>query len=308
MSIISLDPAVAKANFLKQPFTLKHNLVGNFLFTLPRLVALAKTMPRDHIEYNSGKVSIGMKPEDVPQIDLAPEDVIRSIETADAWMVIKRVEKDPEYKAVLEAFVQEANTAAGRSADDYSDIEGFIFVSSAHATTPFHLDDEENILIQLHGDKYVRTFDNGDRKLVSDEHLEISPAVHRNRSYEEWFETRATLHSLKPGDAVHMPFMVPHWVSTGDSYSISMAMTWKTPEVKRANKLRLMNGTLRHFGLPQRPPGQSPILDVAKIAFHDIARAIIDPIRQLEGPRRFLRGLVYGKKANYYLHSKTKKA
>ncbi len=35
-------------------------------------------------------------------------------------------------------------------------------------------------------------------------------------------------------------------------------MTWKTPEVLRLNKIRLINGTLRHYGLPQKPPGVSP--------------------------------------------------
>ena len=307
MSIISLDPAIAQSKFLREAFTLKHHLVGNPLFTLPRLVALAKSMPRDRIEYASGKVAVGVRPEDVPQITMPPEEVIKSIETANAWMVIKRVEHDPEYRAVLEQFVREANIAAGRSADAFSDIEGYIFVSSAKATTPFHVDAEENILIQLHGDKFVRTFDNTDRKLVTEEAMEISPSKHRNQHYEDWYETRATVHSLKPGDALHMPYMIPHWVSTGDSYSISMAMTWKTPEVKRMNKIRLMNGTLRHFGLPQKPPGESPVIDAAKVFAHDAMRAVIDPLRKSEGLRKILRGLIYGRKANYYLDAAPKK-
>jgi Cupin-like domain len=308
MNIISLDPEVASKKFLREAFTLKHHLVGNPLFTLPRLVALAKTMPRDHIEFNSGKVAVGVKPDDVPRIDMAPEDVIRSIETANAWMVIKRVEQDAEYRAILESFVREANIAAGRPADEFSDVQGFIFVSSAKATTPFHLDAEENILIQLHGDKFVRTFDNSDRKLISEEFMEISPSRHRNQHYEDWFESRATVHALKPGDAVHMPYMIPHWVSTGDSYSISMAMTWKTPEVVRLNKIRLMNGTLRHLGLPQKPPGVSPILDTAKVMVHDATRLVTDPIRKSETARKLLRSVIYGKKANYYLENKPEKA
>jgi Cupin-like domain len=304
MSIVAVDSEIAKAKFLKRPFTLKHALVGNPLFTLPRLVQLAKTMPRDRIEYNSGKVAVGVKPEDVPRIDMAPDEVIRSIETANAWMVIKGVEADPEYRAVLAAFVSEANLAAGRKAHEFSDMEGFIFVSSAKATTPFHFDGEENILIQLHGDKFVRTFDNDDRTLINEEQLEMSPNKHRNCDYADWYESRATVHNLKPGDALHMPYLVPHWVSTGDSYSISMAMTWKTPEVIRQNKLRLMNGTLRHIGLPQRAPGVSPTWDTAKVVVHDVVRAVIEPIRKFEKARNLLRRVIYGKQANYYLNEK----
>jgi Cupin-like domain len=306
MSIVIVDQKIAREKFLKKPFELKHTLAAHPLFALPRLVELAKSSPRDSIEYNSGKVAVGMKPEDVPKIDMAAEDVIRSIEKANAWMVIKFVERDPAYKALLESFVSEANEAAGRKPSDYTDLQGFIFVSSAKATTPFHNDNEENVLIQIKGDKFVRTFDNDDRKLISEEAMEISPSVHRNKHYEEWYEQRATLHTLKPGDAVHMPYTVPHWVSTGDTYSISMAMTWKTPEVLRLNKIRLMNGTLRRYGLPQRPPGASPMADAAKVFAHDAMRAVLDPIRKSELARRVLRGLIYGKNANYYLDAKPK--
>lgn len=308
MSLVTVDAALAREKFLKKAFTLKHSLAGHPLFTLPRLVDLAKSMPRDGIEYNSGKVAVGVKPEDVPKIDMPAEDVIRTIETANAWMVIKSVERDPAYRALLEAFVEDANAAAGKKRSDYSDLQGFIFVSSAKSTTPFHFDAEENILIQIKGDKFVRTFDNDDRKLISEEALEISPNKHRNQKYEEWFEQRATLHSLKPGDAVHMPYTIPHWVSTGDSYSISMAMTWKTPEVLRLNKIRLMNGTLRRFGMPQKPPGVAPATDAAKVFVHDAMRAVIDPLRKSETLRRILRGLIYGKNANYYYDTKPKQA
>jgi hypothetical protein len=304
MTIVHANSALMREKFLKQPFTLKHELADNPLFSLQRLIKLAKSLPRDSIEYNSGKVAIGVKPENIPKIDMPAEAVIKSIETANAWMVIKRVEQDPAYKAILEQFVIEANQLAGRKPSDYSELEGFIFVSSAKATTPFHIDMEENILIQIKGDKFVRTFDNDDRSLVSEEMMEYSPAGHRNRTYDEHFEKRATIHALKPGDAVHMPYTVPHWVSTGETYSISMAMTWKTPEVSRLNKIRFMNGTLRHYGWAQKPPGASPAWDASKVLLHDAAQAGLAPLRKSERLRVFLRGLIYGKKANYYLQTK----
>ena len=103
MSIVIVDPKIAREKFLKKPFELKHTLADNALFTLPRLVQLAKSMPRDSIEYNSGKVAVGVKPEDVPKIDMAAEDVIASIEKANAWMVIKFVERDLTSETFLAA-------------------------------------------------------------------------------------------------------------------------------------------------------------------------------------------------------------
>jgi hypothetical protein len=301
MSIVTLDPRVAREKFLKAPFALKHGLSDHPAFSLERLVRLAQSMPRDRIEYNSGKLMPGQDPGTIPTIDMPPEEVVRRIEQANAWMVIKNVEHEPEYFEVLEAFVDAAQMAAGKRANDYSDLQGFIFVSSANATTPFHVDAEENILIQIKGDKFVHIFDNRDCALISEEAMEISPSKHRNQHYEPSFEDRAEVFTMKEGDAVHLPYMWPHWVRTGGRYSISMAMTWKTPQVSRLNKIRLMNGTLRRYGFPQSGPGASAMGDAAKVAAHDAMRAVIDPLRKSEVARRFLRGMIYGKNANYYL-------
>ena len=308
MSIVTIDAGVAREKFLKAPFALTHGLTDHPLFTLERLVELAQSMPRDRIEYNSGKLLPGQRPQDIPSIDMAPPEVIKRIEEANAWMVIKGVEIDPDYAAILAHFVDAAQAAAGKRTDDYSDLQGFIFVSSANSTTPFHVDAEENILIQIRGDKFVHIFENGDRSLVSEEAMEISPSKHRNQHYEPSYESRAQVFAMKEGDAVHLPYLWPHWVRTGGRYSVSMAMTWKTPDVNRLNKIRLMNGTLRHFGLPQRPPGVSPAMDGIKVLAHDAMRAVIDPLRKSESVRRLLRGAIYGRQANYYYGKEEKKA
>jgi hypothetical protein len=41
---------------------------------------------------------------------------------------------------------------------------------------------------------------------------------------------------------------------------------------------------------------------------HDALRAVLDPLRKSESIRRFLRGLIYGRNANYYLEGQAKKA
>jgi hypothetical protein len=300
MSVIQLDKNIAREKLHKAPFQIKHALADHPLFTLSNLVKLAKTMPRDQIEFNAGDIEVGQSAETTPKLDMAPQDVIRQIEEQNAWMVIKRVDMVPQYQAILKEFVEGLFTAAGIPDQKHSDLEGFIFVSSANATTPFHIDAEENILVQIRGDKQVHVFGNNDRSLVNEESMEISPSKFRNQTYDPSYEERAEIFKLLPGDGVHIPYLDPHWVRVNDQYSVSMAMTWKTPEVKRLNKLRLMNGTLRHFGWPQNAPGISPIMDSLKVGTHDAARLIIDPLRKSEKIRSMLRGLIYGKKANYY--------
>src|ERR1700710_1886825 len=87
--------------FPKQPFAIRHRLADHPLFQLEKLVELAAVMPGDAIEYNSGKVGIDQKPEETPLVDMAPTEVVRRIREANAWMVLKRVERMPAYAALL---------------------------------------------------------------------------------------------------------------------------------------------------------------------------------------------------------------
>jgi len=83
-----------------------------------------------------------------------------------------------------------------------------------------------------------------------------------------------------------------------------MAITWKTPEVLRLNKIRLMNGTLCRYGFAQRAPGVAPTWDAAKVVLHDVGQTALAPLRKSESLRRILRGMIYGGKANCYLQTK----
>ena len=180
------------------------------------------------------------------------------------------------------------------------DIQGFIFVSSANSTTPFHIDAEENFLLQIKGDKYLHVFDNEDRSLISEKDMEISPSKHRNQEYRADFEDRAQVFEMAEGDGAFLPYMWPHWVRTGGRYSISIAVTWKSPKVQRLNKIRFMNATLRNLGLPQAGPGHVPLWDGIKVAAYDAAHLMINPLRRSEWSRRLIRQLLFGRKANYY--------
>ncbi|MGA0532248.1 cupin-like domain-containing protein [Hansschlegelia sp. KR7-227] len=303
MTALSASAAELSANYPNRHFRIQHDLVGHPLLQLPRLIELTKELEKDRFEYNSGKLQPNQKAEDTPLVDMPPEEVVAKIETAGAWMVLKRVETVPAYRALIEeALLSIAKQLGHQSLDgaSFRDIEGYIFVSSANSVTPFHCDNEDNFFVQIHGPKFFHLFDNDDRSLVSEEMLESAPSKHRNLPYEPKFEERAKVYDLKPGEGVFVPYQVPHWVRTGDSYSISMAITWRSAEVVRRNKLIFMNAWLREKGLPQAAPGAKPALDGLKVAAYTAARSALEPLRRNETMRRLLRSIVFGKKANYY--------
>jgi hypothetical protein len=303
MSMLVLDKQKMASSFPREPFGIQHRLAGHPLFSLPALAELAGRMPRDRVEYNSGKLKPNQDPDATPAVDLAPAEVIRQIETAGAWMVLKHVENVPEYRALIESCLAEAAQAAGGKSPaelGMTDFQGFIFVASAQSVTPFHLDYEENIYVHLHGEKFMHVFDNRDRTLVSEENLETFPGKHRNHAYRESFEARSRVFRFEPGEGMFLPYTWPHWVRTGKDYAISMAVTWKSPQNIKLNKLYFANAVLRRIGLPQPAPGRFAAFDAAKVAGVTAARALIEPLRRSEAARRRLRGLVFGKKANYF--------
>jgi hypothetical protein len=303
-AVITADNSALRRDFPSKPFAIRHKLSGHPLLTLPRIAQLAAELPRDLIEYNSGQVAISQDPDAIPHLDLDPIEVVKRIETAGAWMVLKRVEKSPEYRALLEDTLLSVARARGYNSlldAGFEQVEGFLFVSSPNSTTPFHLDSEDNFFVHIRGEKFFTIFDNRDRAIVDDDEIERSMTKHRNLRYDEHFAPRGTEFHLFGGDGCYVPYQWPHWVRTSDSHSISMAITWKTREVRRLNDLHFFNSMLRGVGWPQRPPGQQPVRDALKLAFYRTVTTAIRPLRASLGMRRVLRRLALGKRANYYL-------
>ena len=70
--VISASNDALRRDFPQKPFAIRHKLAGHPLLTLPRIAQLAAELPRDLIEYNSGKVAISQDPDHIPSIDLDP--------------------------------------------------------------------------------------------------------------------------------------------------------------------------------------------------------------------------------------------
>lgn len=312
MSMVQPTDSVSfTTKFPTLPFQIRHDYADSPLLTLPRIVDLVKKLPRDRIEYNSGKVAVNQDPNSVPLVDMEPEEVVRRIETANAWMVLKGIEVEPAYRELLEdALLSVARARGHRTLNEagFEDIQGFLFVSSANSTTPFHADGEDNFFVQIHGEKFFTIYDNRDNSIASEEAIEHVIAKHRNLPFDEKFDAKATEYHLFGGDGVFLPYTWPHWVRTANEYSISMAITWKTREVRWRNDLHVANSMLRSLGLPQSAPGKRPALDLAKLAVFRTATAAVAPLRKSEMLRRALRYAVLGKNANYYYRAGAKKA
>lgn len=303
MTILTAATDAFTDDFPHKTFALRHTLASHPLLSLPRIVEAVRELPRDRLEFNSGKAAINQDPNATPLIDLDPVEIVRQIETCGAWMVLKQVEAIPAYRALVEETLMTVARARGfGSLKDagFDDIEGFIFVSSPHSTTPFHADSDENFFFQIHGEKLFYVYDNRDRGIASDEALEGVVAKHRNLPYDPSFDTSQTAYRLFPGDGIFVPYQWPHYVKTADRYSISFSVTWKSADVRRQNDLHIVNSMLRGLGLPQAAPGANAAFDRVKLALFRTATTAVEPLRRSETMRRILRTIAFGKNANYY--------
>ncbi|HZI92709.1 MAG TPA: cupin domain-containing protein [Patescibacteria group bacterium] len=279
--LLDIDKSAAP-NFDREPFLIRHHLENHPLFDLERLQKLSRLLPDDKAEYYSGDVPVYTSPEKTPSTGLSLQETIRRIETCHSWVVLKNVEQDPEYRALLNLCIDEVGDVYGPTLRGSSDRVGFIFISSAKAVTPCHLDPEHNFLLQVRGSKTINV---GDRSFLAENELErYFTGGHRNVELPDDLGSRAATFRLRPGDGVHVPFTAPHWVVNGDGLSVSFSITFQTPESRRKAVVHKVNAYLRRTGVRPTPPGRSALRDASKVlGFEAIRRT-----------RRLFRSLVPG--------------
>lgn len=260
--------ADARAGFAaiypEQSGKLTHDLTGHPLFELEALVELSQRIRPVDVEQNLADLPIEVDPAAVQHNGLSVADSIRSIEQNGSWMVLKFVEQDPTYRALLDEILDELELAVAKKTGRMYKREAFIFVSSPGAVTPFHMDPEHNILMQLRGTKTMTLFPAADPELTPGELQEgFHRGSHRNLPFREDFAAKGQPIPLTPGEALYVPVKAPHWVQNGPATSVSLSVTWRSEWSYREMDAHAFNALLRKAGLnpslPARHPGQNII-------------------------------------------------
>jgi oxalate decarboxylase/phosphoglucose isomerase-like protein (cupin superfamily) len=267
----------ALANAYPETVTkLTHSLAADPRLTLTALVALAGEFAPEHVEYNPGDLPIGIDPKDVPRASLSIAETVQSIEENGSWMVLKFIEKHPVYRALLEETLAEIDPITRGKTGEMLGMEGFIFISSPGAVTPFHFDPEHNILMQIRGNKVMTLFPAGDERIVSGiahEHFHLG-LQHRNLVWQDDFATLAQPVSLAPGEAVYVPVKAPHWVQNGDAVSISLSVTWRSEWSYAEADSRAFNHLIRQRGLNPASPKRWPAQNSGKSIAYRVLRRL----------------------------------
>lgn len=252
-------------NYPETPHRLRHNLREHPLLTLEALARLGESLPVASIEYNKGDLPTGVDPNSDIANGLSIGDTIRHVDSCRSWAVLKNIEQVPEYRALLLGLLGELKPYIEASTGAMLLPQGFIFVSSPDAVTPYHFDPEHNILLQLKGSKTMTQFPAGDPYYAPDEtHEAYHTGGHRNLVWTEDLVRGASEWRLEPGEAVFVPVMAPHHVKVGGEPSISLSITWRSDWSYAEADARAFNSMLRKSGLRPRAPGRYPARNKAK--------------------------------------------
>ncbi len=247
------------------PHIFRHDLREDSRLSLEALANLAEALPENSIEYNRADLPIGIDPDAVEANGLSIGDTIRTVDSNHSWAVLKNIEHLPAYRALLLDLLGELKAGIERRTGPMLTPQGFIFVSSPHAVTPFHFDPEHNILLQLKGSKVMTQFPaNDDRMVPAQEHERYFLGGHRNLTWREDFAPLGRAFPMAPGDALFVPVMAPHYVRVGAEPSISLSITWRSEWSYAEADAHAMNAVLRRMGLNPRRPGRFPAKNVVK--------------------------------------------
>lgn len=262
---LELDQGRLRNLFDREPFPIGHRLCGHPLLQLPRLIELARVLPEDSVEYNSGSLGKNQDPEKTPRTGLSVEETLRQIESCQSWMVLKYIENVGEYRELLDGCLNQVEKELGMPELGMRRRRAFVFVSSPGAVTPYHVDFEHNFLLQLRGTKYMTVWNGEDRVVMSElERERMATGGHRNLPYDDSFASRGSTFELRPGMGLHVPLSSPHCVKVGDEVSISLSITFLSAAGERLRTLHGANAYLRRHGIVPREVGANRLGDSVK--------------------------------------------
>jgi hypothetical protein len=286
--LLSVDDDIFTAHFDRHPFKISHDLVRHPLLQLPRLVELARSLDRpilyfrgDHAinqvdtAVGSGEFKRTFLDRKLSRPALSATETISQIESCGAWMQIRDIGSDPEYASLLGKIIDELRAPSERVAPGLSAPRADIFVSSPRATTPFHLDEEHNFLLQIRGSKKLSIADGFDPAVLDRASLrsyfrgngELVP-------FAEHLEQHSIHVDLLPGEGIHIPPCFPHWVQNGDAVSISLGILWYSDVTARRRFLYRVNSWMEQAGLKPAAAGEHPTSDAIKALPQSIKRRL----------------------------------
>jgi hypothetical protein len=266
-----------ETNYKRFSFLLSHALHKSELFSMPALLELAQRMSAisNAVYFNVGRLGVSRGWDFTTDHSFSAREALDRIESSDAWMILRRVQREPAYNDVLRGILREVHQASQREYEGKTHSQNIsIILTSPNRITPYHFDADCNYLLQIHGSKTIHVFDGSDRSVVTSQELERFYRGDINAAqYKPVLEKKAQRYELRPGIGVHVPVTFPHWVQNHNNVSVSGSINFCFND-ETVPDLHRVNHYLRRAHLNPRQPGQSALADSAKGVAAKLLRAV----------------------------------
>lgn len=245
----------------------RHKLADHPLLQPDQLVALGKRFQgTSHLFTFNNTAGADANFDDVARLypnRRSVTDTLQGINEAKAWMLLRHVQADPTYQKLIDLALDSIKPDIEAKDPGMYYRAGWIFVASPRTITPFHIDRNHGILLQVHGTKKVYVWDADDLEVCSEYARDCFHSRHEldEVKWHEEFRERAHVFEVGPGQGVYMPITSPHMVETGEEPSITISLTYSTNATRRNAMEHVLHDLLRRKGIKPPTVGKHPLID-----------------------------------------------
>ena len=221
------------------------------------------------------------------------EDIFDSLDVPGTWIAIYKAQTDPQFREVVQEVIRTASEHLNGADREIIDADAFIFISKAPTVTPFHIDRENNFLLQIHGNKRLSVWHPDDRKAVSEAAVEdwiYLRSLEKVTFSEDKIEHAAFDGNLAAGEGLFMPSTSAHMTRTettviDDPVSVTIGFVFYTAATRKDANIYAFNAIMRRLGITPSPPRSNSALDAIKYVLGYCASRVLALTGRVELPR-----------------------
>jgi len=258
---------------------LRHSYTGHPLLTLEALKDLAERLHETktgQVKYLASGVKLDSDFRTLTenQKNLSIAEVFDNMKNPGSWIALYAVQSDPRYRKLVWDIVKSVKQDWQKQDPGVFFVDGYIFISSAPSVTPFHIDRENNFLLQLAGRKKFGVWNPDNKDVLTEEAKEgwiVKSSLSKVKYKNDYLESARVHDVLEAGEGIYMPSTSPHMtyanedLTTPDSpYSITMGVVFYTKRTRKLANIYFFNTLIRRLGMAPTAPGKNAVLDTFK--------------------------------------------
>lgn len=261
--LIETDGRLGEHLASRRPLALRHRLPADPRLTIDAIADLAEALGPGSISAERAEKALVAADgsEDARQIQAIGEQ-IRELAANDSWFTLLNIERVDRYRGLVDEVVDDLARQSGVGARTLRRRMGFVFASSPRSVTSAHFDIEQSFCLQLQGRRrlgFGRFADQAEREREVRRYWGGSSFGKLASMPEQVDEME-----LGPGDGCYIPPYTPHWLSNGDTTSLSLTVTFFNRDNEDESMVQAFNEKLHGRGLTPQPYGAAPRRDAAK--------------------------------------------